>query len=202
MRRPLTSRERRGAALAALAALLWLLGYGLLYRGLLAPLAALDEETQALRERNQHQARLLAERPALVAALQQADHEAAQGNLLLAGEDPNAAAADLMQLVLDQVAGMAAFGPGCTVAQRTPIAPPQADAAPYRPVQVGLTLNCGMESLARLLQRLEYGQPALFVDALSLRREAGAPATGGPGRLQVQLLMRGYLQAATAQARP
>jgi general secretion pathway protein M len=55
-----------------------------------------------------------------------------------------------------------------------------------------------MEPLANLLHDFEYGQPFLFVDNLSLRRATSAPASGGAGRLQVHLLLRGYLQQAPA----
>jgi general secretion pathway protein M len=57
-----------------------------------------------------------------------------------------------------------------------------------------------MEPLANLLHDVEYGQPFLFVDNLSLRRATSAPASGGAGRLQVHLLLRGYLQQPPASS--
>ncbi|MNC55890.1 General secretion pathway protein M [compost metagenome] len=66
-------------------------------------------------------------------------------------------------------------------------------------MKISLTLECAVEPLVNLLHDLEYGQPFLFVDNLSIRRPASAPASGGAGRLQVQLLLRGYLQPASAR---
>ena len=79
-----------------------------------------------------------------------------------------------------------------------PITPERDSAEPYRQVKVSLTLDCAMEPLASLLHDLEYGQPLLFVDSISIRRATTAPAAGGAGRLQVHLLLRGYLQPAAA----
>lgn len=85
------------------------------------------------------------------------------------------------------------------VTQRMPITPEQNSAEPYRQVKVSLTLECAMEPLTGLLHDLEYGQPFLFVDHLSIRRQTSAPASGGAGRLQVNLLLRGYLQPANGK---
>jgi general secretion pathway protein M len=101
-----------------------------------------------------------------------------------------------MQRSLDLVKAHAEQGPGCQVTQRMPITPERDSAEPYRQVKVSLTLECAMEPLANLLHDFEYGQPFLFVDNLSLRRATSAPASGGAGRLQVHLLLRGYLQQA------
>jgi general secretion pathway protein M len=101
-----------------------------------------------------------------------------------------------MQRSLDLVKSHADQGPGCQVTQRMPITPERDSAEPYRQVKVSLTLDCAMEPLVGLLHELEYGQPFLFIDSLSIRRATSAPASGGAGRLQVHLLLRGYLQQA------
>jgi general secretion pathway protein M len=205
MRRELSPRERRGAALIVLAVLLWAAWWLLVQSWFLDPLNALDEQADTLRAQQQRYAAILQQREGLEQQLQAARRDPSSRTSLLPGEDPSAVAADLMQRSLDLVKAHASEGPGCEVTQRMPITPEHDSAEPYRQVKVSLTLECAMEPLANLLHDVEYGQPFLFVDTLSLRRATSAPASGGAGRLQVHLLLRGYLQQAptpSVQAKP
>ncbi len=203
MRRELTPRERRGAALIVLALLLWLGWWLLVQSWFLNPLNDLEEQADALRAQQQRYAGIVQQRASLKQQLQAARGDPASRTSLLPGEDPSAVAADLMQRSLDLVKAHANQGPGCQVTQRMPITPEHDSTEPYRQVKVSLTLECALQPLANLLHDFEYGQPFLFIDNLSLRRATSAPATGGAGRLQVHLLLRGYLQQATAHpARP
>jgi general secretion pathway protein M len=196
MRREFTPRERRGAAWIALAAVLWLAWYLLVQSWFLDPLAAIEEQADTLRQQQQRYAGVLAQRDDLQQRLQAARRDPSSRSSLLPGNDPSAVAADLMQRSLDLVKAHADQGPGCQVTQRMPITPEQDTAEPYRQVKVSLTLECALEPLTRLLRDLEYGQPFLFVDNLSVRRTSTAPSVGGAGRLRVHLLLRGYLQPA------
>lgn len=196
MRREFTPRERRGAAWIALAAVLWLAWYLLVQSWFLDPLAAIEEQADTLRQQQQRYAGVLAERDDLQQRLQAARRDPSSRSSLLPGTDPSAVAADLMQRSLDLVKAHADQGPGCQVTQRMPITPEQDTAEPYRQVKVSLTLECALEPLTRLLRDLEYGQPFLFVDNLSVRRTSTASSVGGAGRLRVHLLLRGYLQPA------
>ncbi|RJX77389.1 type II secretion system protein GspM [Pseudomonas sp. LS-2] len=196
MRRELSPRERRGAALIVLALVLWAAWWLLVQSWFLDPLNALNEQADALRTQQQRYAAILQQRDSLEQQLQAARRDPSSRTSLLPGEDPSAVAADLMQRSLDLVKAHAEQGPGCQVTQRMPITPERDSAEPYRQVKVSLTLECAMEPLANLLHDFEYGQPFLFVDNLSLRRATSAPASGGAGRLQVHLLLRGYLQQA------
>ena len=203
MRRELTPRERRGAALIVLALLLWLGWWLLVQSWFLNPLNDLEEQADALRAQQQRYAGIVQQRASLQQQLQAARGDPASRTSLLPGEDPSAVAADLMQRSLDLVKAHANQGPGCQVTQRMPITPEHDSTEPYRQVKVSLTLECALQPLANLLHDFEYGQPFLFIDNLSLRRATSATATGGAGRLQVHLLLRGYLQQATAHpARP
>lgn len=203
MRRELTPRERRGAALIVLALLLWVGWWLLVQSWFLNPLNDLEEQADALRAQQQRYAGIVQQRASLQQQLQAARGDPASRTSLLPGEDPSAVAADLMQRSLDLVKAHANQGPGCQVTQRMPITPEHDSTEPYRQVKVSLTLECALQPLANLLHDFEYGQPFLFIDNLSLRRATSAPATGGAGRLQVHLLLRGYLQQATAHpARP
>ena len=202
MRRPLNVRERRGAALLILALLIYVAWWLLVDSWFATPLADIDQQIDDLRDQQQRYAGLLAQRPALQKQLAAARQDPASRSSLLPGEDPSAVAAQLMQLTVDRVKAHAEQGPGCEVSQRMPITPEQDSAEPWRQVKVSLTLDCAAQPLAQLLHDLEYGQPSLFVDALSVQRGTNAPASGGPGRLRVHLLVRGYLQPASAQVAP
>lgn len=199
MRRELSARERRGAALIGLALAVWAAWWLLVQSWFLDPLMEIENQADSLREQQQRYAGALQQRDALQQQLQQARRDPASRSSLLPGTDPSAVAADLMQRSLDLVKAHADQGPGCQVTQRMPITPEQNSAEPYRQVKVSLTLECAMEPLTGLLHDLEYGQPFLFVDHVSIRRQTSAPASGGAGRLQVNLLLRGYLQAANGK---
>ena len=199
MRRELTARERRGAALIVLALAVWAGWWLLVQSWFLDPLMTIENQADSLREQQQRYAGDLQQRDALQQQLQQARRDPASRSSLLPGTDPSGVAADLMQRSLDLAKAHAAQGPGCQVTQRMPITPEQNSAEPYRQVKVSLTLECAMEPLTGLLHDLEYGQPFLFVDHLSIRRQTSAPASGGAGRLQVNLLLRGYLQPANGK---
>ena len=199
MRRELTPRERRGAALIVLTLLLWAAWWLLVQSWFLDPLNDLEEQADTLRAQQQRYAGIVQQRIGLQQQLQAARRDPSSRSSLLPGEDPSAVAADLMQYSLDRVKAHANQGPGCQVTQRMPITPEHDSAEPYRQVKVSLTLECAMEPLANLLHDFEYGQPFLFVDNLSLRRATSAPPSGGAGRLQVHLLLRGYLQQAPTQ---
>lgn len=199
MRRELTARERRGAALIVLALAVWAGWWLLVQSWFLDPLMTIENQADSLREQQQRYAGVLQQRDALQQQLQQARRDPTSRSSLLPGTDPSGVAADLMQRSLDLVKAHAAQGPGCQVTQRMPITPEQNSAEPYRQVKVSLTLECAMEPLTGLLHDLEYGQPFLFVDHLSIRRQTSAPASGGAGRLQVNLLLRGYLQPANGK---
>ncbi|NWL49603.1 general secretion pathway protein GspM [Pseudomonas hunanensis] len=199
--RPLTKRERKIVALGVLGLLAWILWYALFECLWLAPLRNLDEQAQGLREQQRRYASLMLQQPELKAQLQRIQHDPAQRNSLLPGDDPNAVAADLMQKAVEQVKAQAQLGPGCDITQRMPMAPAeQEQTEPYRPVKVSLTLACAIEPLAALLHALEYGQPSLFIDQLNIRRTSSAPAHGPAGRLEVHLLIRGYMRAQPTEA--
>lgn len=203
MRRPLTPRERRGAALIVLALMLCAAYWLLIDSWFVGPLRAINEQASELRGQQQRYAGLLQQGDVLREQLEQARQDPASSTSLLPGQDPSAVAADLMQQVADLIASHADTGAGCALTQRMPITPEQEGDEPYRQVKVSLTLECGIEPLMAILHELEYQRPFLFVDEMSLRRDANAPPKGGASKLVVHLLVRGYLQpAAIAQAAP
>ncbi|WP_249675921.1 type II secretion system protein GspM [Pseudomonas abieticivorans] len=198
--RSLEPRERRGAALIVLALVLAALYWLLVDSWFAGPLRDIDAQMDTAREQQRHYASLLAQGATVRQQLEQARHDPASSSSLLPGSDPSAVAADLMQRIADLIKAKATVGAGCSLTQRMPITPEQDRAEPYRQVKVSLTLECGIEPLMQVLHTLEYNRPYLFVESLSVRRAAGAPATGGAGKLAVHLLLRGYLPAAVKEA--
>lgn len=198
MRRPLTDRERRGAALIILALVLYTVYWLLIDSWFAGPLRKINEQTEQLREQQQRYAGLLQQGDALREQLEQALRDPASSTSLLPGHDPSAAAADLMQRIADLISSHASQGSGCELTQRMPITPEQQGTEPYRQAKVSLTLNCAIEPLVGVMHALEYQRPFLFIEDMSVRRDANAPAAGGAGKLVVHLLVRGYLQPAVA----
>jgi general secretion pathway protein M len=198
MRRSLTPRERRGAALIVLAFVLCAAYWLLIDSWFAGPLRDIDSQTETLRSQQQRYAGLLQQGDALHAQLEKAQQDPDSNTSLLPGEDPSAVAADLMQRVADLIDSHADTGAGCTLTQRMPITPEQEGSEPYRQVKVSLTLECGIEPLMAILHELEYQRPFLFIDDLSVRRDANAPLKGAAGKLVAHLLVRGYLQPAGA----
>ncbi|MCP1484632.1 general secretion pathway protein M [Pseudomonas fluorescens] len=196
MRRPLTPRERRGCALIVFTLVLCAIYWLLIDSWFTGPLREIDEQADQLRAQQQRYAVLLQQGDSLRKELQLAQKDPASSTSLLPGEDPSAVAADLMQRVADLIASHADTTAGCTLTQRMPITPEQEGSEPYRQVKVSLTLECGIEPLIAILHELEYNRPFLFVDDMSLRRDANAPLKGGAGKLVAHLLVRGYLQPA------
>jgi len=199
MRRPLTPRERRGAALIGLALVLGAVYWLLIDSWFAGPLRAMGEQAEQLREQQQRYAGVLRQADSLRQQLQQARQDPTSSTSLLPGDDPSAVAADLMQRIADLINSRATVGGGCSLTQRMPITPEQDNSEPYRQVKVSLTLNCAIEPLTAILHELEYQRPFLFVDEMSIRRSPNAPASGGAGKLVVHLLVRGYLQPASAR---
>jgi general secretion pathway protein M len=194
MRRPLTPRERRSAALLLLAVVVGAAYWLLIDSWFAGPLRDMGEQAEQLREQQQRYAGVLHQREALQAQLEQARQDPASSASLLPGDDPDVVAADLMQRLADLISSHASLGGGCDLTQRKPITPEQDDGEPYRQVKVSLTLNCAIEPLQAILHAVEYQPPFLFIDELRIRRSSQAPASGGAGKLVVQLLVRGYLQ--------
>ena len=199
MRRPLTPRERRGAALIGLAVVLGAVYWLLIDSWFAGPLRAMSEQAEQLREQQQRYAGVLRQGDSLRQQLEQARQDPASSTSLLPGDDPSAVAADLMQRIADLINSRATVGGGCSLTQRMPITPQQDDSEPYRQVKVSLTLNCAIEPLTAIVHELEYQRPFLVVDEMSIRRAPNAPVSGGAGKLVVHLLVRGYLQPAGAR---
>lgn len=190
----LTPRESRTAAVLLLL-LAALLAYVVLLRWwFVAPLQQLHEQMAQLRDTHGRYAAAIAEKPALERRLAALSAGQTASDAFLAANDPNNAAADLMQRVVDVVGSSAQRG-RCTVSQKMPLPPPptQAD-EPYRRAAVSISLSCDIEPLAAVLHALEQGTPYLFVDDLSIYRNPVAAQREQGAPLEVQFTVSGYVR--------
>jgi len=189
-------RDSRIAAIVLLLLTLWLAYLLLLHWWFVAPLQQLRSEMADLRDTHSRYAAAIAEKPALQQRLAALGAGQAASSAFLAADDPNTAAGDLMQRVIDVVAANAG-GEHCTVTQKMPLpSPPAAAGEPYRKAAVSISLNCDMEPLAAVLQALEQGTPYLFVDDLSIYRNPVVAQQNNAAALEVQFSLSGYVRPA------
>lgn len=201
MRKTLTVREQRIVAVLILMVVL-AVGYWILIGSwFIGPLADIRQQIDQLRVQQQHNARLLNQRTQLEKQLQQARNNPLVTQSLLPGDDPTMVAADLMTRVTALIDRLSDKGAGCSISQRMPITPENDDSQPYAIVEVSLMLSCSIEPLMAILHDIEYTRPYLFVETLSIRRGGNAPASGGAGRLDVQLLVKGYMRKPAGKAK-
>jgi general secretion pathway protein M len=194
--RALNPRDSRLLAIGLLLLAL-LLGYlVLLHWWFVAPLQQIRSEMADLRDTHSRYAAAIAEKPALQKRIAALGAGQAASSAFLAADDPNTAAADLMQRVVDVVAGNTAGG-NCVVSQKMPLPnPPVGAGEPYRKAAVSISLSCEIEPLAAVLQALEQGTPYLFIDDLSIYRNPVAAQQDHGSPLEVQFTLSGYVRPA------
>jgi general secretion pathway protein M len=198
----LSPRDSRIAAILLLLLTLVLAYFVLLHWWFVAPLQQISSDMADLRDTQSRYAAAIAEKPALQARIQALGAGQATSSAFLATDDPNTAAADLMQRVVD-VAAAKTGGGICTVNQKMPLPnPPVNPNEPYRKAAVSISLSCDVEPLAAVLQSLEQGTPYLFVDDLSIYRNPVAAQQNRAAPLEVQFTLSGYVHAANPAATP
>ncbi len=198
----LNPRDSRIAAIVLLLLALLLAYFVLLHWWFVAPLQQVRGEMADLRDTHSRYAAAIAEKPALQQRIAALGAGQAASSAFLAAADPNAAAADLMQRVVDVVAGSTGNG-RCAVSQKMPLPNPPATAGePYRKAAVSISLSCDIEPLAAVLNALEQGTPYLFVDDLSIYRNPVAAQQDQAAPLEVQFTLSGYVRPARGAAAP
>ncbi len=188
-------RDRRLLAISLLLITLLLAYFVLLHWWFVAPLQNIRGEMSDLRDTQSRYAAAIAEKPLLQKRIAALGAGQAASSAFLPTDDPNAAAADLMQRVVDVVAASTAGG-SCVVSQKMPMPNPSTTDEPYRKAAVSISLSCDMEPLAAVLQALEQGTPYLFVDDLSIYRNPVAVQQNGAAPLEVQFTLSGYVRPA------
>jgi general secretion pathway protein M len=197
--RPLKPAESRIAAVALLLLVLVLAYFLLLHWWFVAPLRDIDSQMDDLRDTQSRYAAAIAEKPMLEKRLAELGHNSTDSSTFLPENDPNAAAAGLMQRVVDDAAAQGQEG-NCEVSQKMPVPnPPVTAGDPYRKVVVSISLHCDMQPLIGLLYMLEKGKPYLFVQDFSVyRNPLIAMQKTGVAPLEVQFTLAGYVHTAVA----
>jgi general secretion pathway protein M len=190
----LKPRESRIAAILLLLVVLVIAYFALLHWWFVAPLQAIHAEMDDLRDTHARYASAIAEKPQLQQRIAAMGAGQAASHAFLPEDDPNAAAAGLMQRVVDAVAAHPQGG-ACDVTQKMPVTnPPAAPDEPYRKVAVSISLRCDVQPLAETLHDLEQGTPYLFVDDLSIYRNPVAALQQATAPLEVQFTLSGYVR--------
>jgi general secretion pathway protein M len=198
----LKPREARIAAVLLLLLALVIAYFALLHWWFVAPMLSVNGQMSELRDTQSRYAAAIAEKPQLQKRIAALGEGQAASNAFLAEEEPSAAAAGLMQHVVDVVAAHPDSG-SCEVSQKMPVPnPPAGDGEPYRKVAVSISLRCDMQPLAQVMHDLEQGTPYLFIDDLSVYRNpvAAQQATAPP--LEVQFTLSGYVRQTRPAAVP
>lgn len=186
-------RESRIAAMLLLAVVLVIAYFALLHWWFVSPLLGIHAEMDDLRDTHARYAAAIAEKPQLQQRIAAMGAGQAASHAFLPEDDPNAAAAGLMQRVVDAV-GAHLQGGACDVTQKMPVTnPPAAPDEPYRKVAVSISLRCDVQPLAETLHDLEQGTPYLFVDDLSIYRNPVAAMQQASAPLEVQFTLSGYV---------
>lgn len=194
--RTMKPMESRIAAIGLLLLVVLLAYFVLLHWWFVAPLRDIDSQMDDLRDTQSRYAAAIAQKPQLEKRLSQLGHDSADSSTFLPETDPNAAAAGLMQRVVDDAAAHAQEG-SCEVAQKMPVPNPAVTPGdPYKKVVVSISLHCDMQPLIGLLYTLEKSKPYLFVQDISVYRNplvASQKSSAAP--LEVQFTLAGYVHA-------
>lgn len=192
----LNPRDSRIAAIGLLLVTLVIAYFVLLHWWFVQPLQQISSDMSDLRDTQARFATAIAEKPALQQRIAALGAGQAASSAFLAEDDPNSAAADLMQRVVD-VVGARAKGGSCVVSQKVPIPnPPATPGEPYRKAAVSINLSCDVESLAQVMHSLEQGTPYVFIEDLSIYRNPVAALQGHAAPLEVQFTVSGYVRPA------
>ena len=182
-------------ALAVLAGIL--LYWILLHWWFIAPLQQMAEEKRVLQTTYQRYSTLEAQRGSIQAQLESITRRSLPVEGMLAEGEPEVASAQLMQLISDRLSLAPATGVVCSILNRTPQT--TSPDGPFLRIKVNVDMECGIESLAGTLHRLESEQPYLVVETLSIQRTPDSTeAQAQQGRLVVKMQVSGLLSAKQA----
>lgn len=189
-------RDSRLAAIGLLLLALVVAYFALLHWWFVAPLREIDAQMADLRDTQARYAAAIAQKPELEKRLTALGAGQAASSAFLPEDDPNAAAAGLMQRVVDVSSAHPENG-GCEVTQKMPLPePPADDGEPYRKAAVSISLRCDIQPLSAVLHDLEQGSPYLFVGDLSIFRNPVISRQNAQAPLEVQFTLTGYVRPA------
>jgi general secretion pathway protein M len=193
-------RDSRLAAIGLLLLALVVVYLALLHWWFVAPLRDIDAQMADLRDTQGRYAAAIAQKPELEKRLAALGAGQAASSAFLPEDDPNAAAAGLMQRVVDVTSAHPENG-GCEVTQKMPLPePPADDGEPYRKAAVSISLRCDIQPLSAVLHDLEQGTPYLFIGDLSIFRNPVISRQNAQAPLEVQFTLTGYVRPARGAA--
>ncbi|WP_110973392.1 type II secretion system protein GspM [Pseudomonas huaxiensis] len=158
-----------------------------------APLLRMAQEEGQMMIDHQRYARLEAQRETYKVRLEAASDSPMIAGTPLSAAGPEAAQAQVMQLVVERSAMNPESGLPCIVLNRIPRQ--VSEQGGLTKVVIEVALECGPQALATTLHRLEHQVPLLLIESMDIRRlDEMSPDNGhSPNRLAVQLQLSGYL---------
>ncbi|MBB3227899.1 general secretion pathway protein M [Luteibacter sp. Sphag1AF] len=189
--------ESRIAAILLLVVVLVAAYFVLVHWWFVAPQFAMADEMNDLRDTQRRYAAAIAERPLIQKRLAGLAQGQTQSSAFLPEDDTNAAAAGLMQHIVDVAAAHHDDG-SCDVVQKQPVPSQERASDPYRKVTVNISLRCHMQPLAAVLHDIEEGTPYLFIEDFSVYRNPVAARSGAPVPMEVQFTVSGYIRQANS----
>lgn len=195
----MSTNTRRFSAVALAVGLLMLV-YGLtIHPWFIEPLLQINAEEALLQTSYQRFTQLEAQRDTIKARLDAVTESPLTEGSLLTGPEPEAALAQLMQLVVDRLDLQPGSGLPCSVLNRVP--KPVTKQGQLSRIVVDVELTCGPQALATTLHKLESEAPFLLVEAMDIRRLAQEQSEGPAlHRLAIDLQLVGYLGQTEGQA--
>jgi general secretion pathway protein M len=189
--------ESRIAAILLLIVVLAIGYFVLIHWWFVAPQASIAAEMDDLRDTQRRYASAIAERPQLEKRLATIEQGQTRSDAFLPGDDTNAAAAGLMQRIVDVAAAHKEDG-ACDVVQKMPVPSQEKAGDPYRKVTVNISLRCQVQPMTAVLHDIENETPYLFIEDFSIYRNPVAARAGGAAPMEVQFTVSGYIHAAIA----
>lgn len=189
--------ESRVAAILLLVVAVAVAYFALIHWWFVAPQLAMADEMSDLRDSQRRFAAAIAERPQLEKRLAALEQGQTRSDAFLQGDDTNAAAAGLMQRIVDVAAAHHEDG-ACDVVQKMPVPSQEKAGEPYRKVTVNISLRCQMQPMTAVLHDIEEAAPYLFIEDFSIYRNPVAARNGAAAPMEVQFTVSGYIHAARA----
>jgi general secretion pathway protein M len=189
--------ESRVAAALLLIVVVAIAYFVLVHWWFVVPQWRMADEMAELRDTQRRYAAAIAEQPVLEKRIAALSAGQTTSNAFLPEDDANAAAAGLMQRIVDVAAAHQGAGP-CDVTQKMPVPSQDKAGDPYRKVAVNISLRCQMEPLTAVVHDLEQGTPYLFVDEFSAYRNPVTTKADAPAPVEVQFTVSGYIRQAAA----
>ncbi|MET0935381.1 MAG: type II secretion system protein GspM [Luteibacter sp.] len=186
--------ESRIAAILLLVAAVTIGYFALVHWWFVAPQLAIADEMDDLRDTQRRYAAAIAERPQLEKRLATLEQGQTRSDAFLAGDDTNAAAAGLMQRIVDVAAAHREDG-ACDVVQKMPVPSQEKAGDPYRKVTVNISLRCQVQPMTAVLHDIEETTPYLFIEDFSIYRNPVAARAGAAAPMEVQFTVSGYIHA-------